>query len=225
MDLSWIEQAKKEGATFLSEHESKRLLAQFGAPVPEELLTRDAAEALVFAAKVGFPVALKGCGRTLLHKTEEGMVALGIDNEPELKSKFAELLAKLPGDAQGILVAPMVDNRREFIAGLSIDPGFGPVVMFGLGGIFTEALKDVAFRVAPLETIDARELIDSVRSKNLLGEVRGLPAVDTDELEKLLVAIGRVATEIEGVTEIDCNPVLFQNGRPVVADALIRIGN
>lgn len=223
MDLTLIESARKDGANFLSEAESKELLAQFGAPIGKQLVTRDAKQAAAFAARAGYPVALKGCGRSLLHKTEMGLVELFIRDEADLLARFETLLARLPQDADGLLCSPMLDTRREFIAGLSIDAQFGPVVMFGLGGIFAEVHKDVVFRVAPITEIDAMEMMEGIRSTALLDEVRGMPAVDRDALAKILVAVGRIGAEIDGVTEIDVNPILFDKDAPIVADALVKI--
>ncbi len=171
-----VEQAKIQGAAFLSEAESKELLAQFGVPIGKQLVTRSLDEATAFAKDAGYPLVLKGSGRTLLHKTEMGLVNVGIRDEDDLRARFNAMLEKLPEEADGILLSPQADNRREFIAGLSNDPQFGPVVMFGLGGIFTEALKDVVFRVAPIQRADAEDMLDGIKSASLLGEVRGLPA-------------------------------------------------
>jgi acetate---CoA ligase (ADP-forming) subunit beta len=222
--VSIVEQARSQGDAFLSEAESKQLLAQYGVPAAKELVTMSVDEAAAFASEIGYPLVLKGCGRKILHKTEMNLVELNVSDEADLRKRFAALLDRLPEGAQGVLVAPVIDAKREFIAGLSIDPQFGPVVMFGLGGIFTEALKDVVFRVAPIETVDAMEMLESIRAKDLLGAIRGLPEVDRDALAALLVAIGKIGTEIEGVTEIDVNPILFDGKTPVAADALVRIG-
>jgi len=221
---SIVEKARKDGAEFLSEAESKELLAEFGVPIGKQLLTRSVDEAAAFAGDAGYPLVLKGCGRTILHKTEMGLVEIGVRDEEDLRERFAALEGRLPKDADGVLIAPMADSRREFIAGLSVDEQFGPVVMFGLGGIFTEALRDVVFRVAPITKVDAQEMLEGIKSAKLLDEIRGMPAVDRDALCDILVAVGEIGTQIEGVTEIDINPILIDNGKPVAADALVKVG-
>ena len=224
MEYEIVKSALEQGAGFLSEAESKKLLAEFGVPSIPETLTRSVDEAAAFALENGYPVVLKGCGRTLLHKTEMGLVETGVRDEQDLRLRFEGLLAKLPDDADGVIVAKSINAKREFIAGLSQDEQYGPVVMFGLGGIFTEALKDVQFRVAPIEKVDAEEMIDQIKSVKLLGEVRGMPEVDRDALCNLLVAIGKIGMEVDNVVEIDINPILFDDSVPVAADALIKIG-
>lgn len=219
-----VEKARSENAVFLSEAESKNLLVEYGVHITDELLTESADDAVKFAGKTGYPVVLKGCGRTLLHKTELGLVRLDIGDENALRTAFLEMQGKLPDDADGILVSAKVNSQREFIIGMSIDPQFGLVVMLGLGGIFTETMRDVVFRVAPVTQIDVVEMVEEIKSSKLLGAVRGMPAVDIDALGRILIAVGKIGTEIEGITEIDINPVLFDDGKPVVADALIRVG-
>ncbi len=224
MSNKLIEDAKREGAPFLSEAQSKELLTDYQIPVGKMVLTKSLDEALGFAHDAGYPLVLKGCGRTILHKTELGLVEVGIRDQRDLTARFKALLSRLPDDADGVLVCPMLETKREFIAGLSTDPQFGPVVMFGLGGIFAEAMKDVAFRVCPILKIDAMEMIESINSSKLLGEIRGLPTVDKGELCNMLMALSLISEELPQVTEIDINPILFDKGRPVAADALVKIG-
>lgn len=224
MSNTLVENAKKDGASFLSEDESKRLLASFGVRIGKELLTKSLDEALVYAKEVGYPLVIKGCGRTLLHKTEMGLVEIGIRDQQDLQTRFDTLLKKLPDDADGLLLSAMVESKREFIAGLSVDPQFGPVVMFGLGGIFTEAMKDVVFRVCPITRIDATEMLQGIKAKKLLDEIRGLPAVNREALCDILMAISKISTQIPDVTQIDINPILFDGDMPVAADALVKIG-
>lgn len=221
--MNLVEKALAEGSSTLSEAESKELLAQHGVPIGHQALLNTVDEALAFVEKAGYPVALKGCGRNILHKTEMGLVRLNIDNEEKLKNTFEDLSSKLPAGADGILISPMVDTKREFIAGLSTDPHFGPVVMFGLGGIFTEALKDVVFRVAPITRADAMEMLEGIRSKALLDDIRGLPAVNRDALCDILMAVSDLATNVKGIEEIDINPILIDKNMPIAADALIKI--
>jgi len=209
----------------LSEHESKLLLAGFGIPIPEERLA-DSPEAAVRAAReLGFPVALKLCGRGIAHKTERGLVRLDLRDEASLREAAAALLAaRRPeeGDAR-LLLARMRRGRRELIAGLVRDPQFGPCVMLGLGGIFAEALRDAAFAVAPLGPGDADELIDALQHAALLGALRGEPAVDRARLRAVLEGLARLGLERPDVRAVDLNPLLVDGGEPVVVDALVEL--
>ena len=209
----------------LSEHESKRLLAEAGIPVPEERLAdspeqaRDAAEAL------GYPVALKLCGRGIAHKTERDLVRLGLLDEDDVRHHAEDLLdRRRPEEGEALLlVQRMVSGRRELIAGMLRDPQFGPCVMLGLGGIFAEALGDAAFAVAPLGPHDAADLIDALRNRALLGAFRGEPPVDRTALVKILEALGRIGAARADVRSIDLNPLIVHGARPVVVDALVEL--
>jgi len=209
----------------LSEHESKRLLAEHGIPVPDERLVTTPEAAAEAAEALGYPVALKLCGRALAHKSERGLVKLGVADRASVLAQARELFACVrPGDGDvGLLVAPMLRGRREVIAGLVRDAQFGPCVMFGLGGIFAEALDDVAFAAAPLAPGDAEGLIDSLACQKLLGAFRGEPAADREALARVLEGLARIGVERPDVRSIDLNPLILVEGRPVVADALVEL--
>ncbi len=211
--------------TTLSEFESKQLLREAGVPVPDDRLV-DTADAAVKAAEaIGLPVALKLCGRHIAHKTERNLVRLGLASADRVRSQAEELLAARgpdEGDAR-LLVSPMVSGRREVIAGLVRDPQFGPCVMLGIGGIFAEALADVAFAVAPLEPHDADELMDSLQYRQLLGEFRGEPAVDRTALRNVLEGLAKLGVERPDIRSIDVNPLIIDRGRPVAVDALVEL--
>jgi len=209
----------------LSEHESKHLLAAHGIPVPDERLTSTPEAAADAAEQLGYPVALKLCGRALAHKSERGLVRLGLSDRASVLAQARELFACVqPGYGEvALLVAPMLRGRREVIAGLVRDAQFGPCVMFGLGGIFAEALDDVAFAAAPLAPGDAEDLIDALAHGKLLGAFRGEPAADRDALAQVLEALARIGVERPDVRSIDLNPLILVEGRPVVADALIEL--
>jgi acetyl-CoA synthetase (ADP-forming) len=209
----------------LSEHESKELLARFGIPVPEERLV-DSPEAAVRAAgELGGPVVLKLCGRGIAHKTERGLVRLDLRAAAAVREAAAALLAARRADARdaALLVGRMRRGRRELIAGLVRDAQFGPCVMLGLGGIFAEALRDVAFAVAPLAPGDADELIGALQHAALLGPLRGEPAVDRARLARVLEGLARVGLERPDVRAVDLNPLLIEGGEPVVVDALVEL--
>jgi succinyl-CoA synthetase beta subunit len=209
----------------LSEHESKRLLADAGIPIPEERLVSSPDEAVRAAEELGYPVALKLCGRGIAHKTERNLVRLDLGDADEVQSHAAELLtARGPDEGEaGVLVQSMVSGRRELIAGLMRDPQFGPCVMFGLGGVFAEVVADVAFAVAPLEPHDAEGLIKSLRHQGILGPFRGEPEADLGKLEQILEALGRIGDARPDVLSIDLNPLILSGAEPVVVDALVEL--
>lgn len=210
----------------LSERESKALLAGFGVRVVPERTALDAAGAVAAAADVGYPVVLKLNGEGIAHKTERGLVRLGLRTAAAVESAAAELLAAAQptdGDAD-LLVAPMIAGNRELIAGAARDPQFGPTVMFGVGGILAEAVADVVFRPAPLDEVTAAEMIDDIRTAALLGPFRGESAVDRVALAAALIALGRVITERDDVASVDVNPLIVTpDGDPVAVDALVEL--
>lgn len=218
--LDVIKKAVKEGRKTLSEYESRLVIESAGVFVAAAALTKTKQEAIQEAEKMGYPVVMKGCSAELSHKTEAGMVALNITDAKQVAQMFDELSNKAK-NLDGILVEKMVKGSREFVIGLSRDPSFGPCVMFGLGGIFTEALKDVTFRVAPLTKEDALEMIDEIKTKKLLCEFRGAPAIDRDALAKALVGVGDLGVKYDAIAEIDINPLIICGDKPVAVDALV----
>ena len=205
----------------LSEAESRKVLAGYGIPLVESRIVQSASDAAKAAEEIGFPVVLKGTGKNLAHKTESGVVILDLRDPAMVEEAFQQIESQAGKKLEGVLVQRMIPSDREFVAGMKRDPQFGPCVMFGLGGIFTEALKDISFRVAPLERIDAEEMLDEVKASKLLDSIRGLPAADRDALCDLLIALGKVGLEKDEIAEIDLNPVLLDGSRPVAADALV----
>lgn len=216
-----IDDAINKGIKTLSEHASKEVLKNYSVPVTEEYLAKDVEEAIKYAQKIGYPVVLKGSSSTLTHKTEMNLVEVGIKDEESLVEAFNAIEKRGGSQLDGILVQEMIKGERELVAGLTRDPQFGPCVMFGLGGIFTEVLKDVTFRVAPLERYDAYEMMDEIKAKKILDEFRGKPAVDKEKLADILINLGRIGLEHEEVAEIDINPLIIKDSMPVAVDALI----
>ncbi len=215
-----IQQAVKTGNTRLSEYDSKRLISSYGVPVCREHLAETMDEAVKRAAELNYPVVLKGCGADLSHKTEMGLVKLGVSSEEKLVKSYEEITAT-GVEMDGVLVQEQVAGKREFVIGINRDVQFGPTVMFGLGGIYTEVLKDISFRIAPLAAADAEEMLDEIRSRELLDEFRGEPAVDRELLVQVLIGIGDLAMENDEVSEIDINPLIISGDRPVAVDALV----
>jgi len=212
--------ALQKGQLALSEYESRKVIASAGVPIPREALVQSRDEAMDQAEKIGFPVVLKGSSPELTHKTEMGMVRVNLKNRDDVGGAFDELSGK-GIRLEGFLVQEMVEGRREFVIGLTHDPQFGPSVMFGLGGIFTEAMKDVSFRVAPLSEDDAREMIGEIRAAKLLDAFRGEKAVDREILVRALVGIGHLGMKHEEIAEIDINPLIIRDGKPIAVDALV----
>jgi acetyl-CoA synthetase (ADP-forming) len=209
----------------LSEHESKQLLADAGIPIPEERLVTSADEAVSAAEELGYPIALKLCGRGIAHKTERNLVRLDVGNAQEVREHAGQLLAqRLPEESDaGVLIQTMVPGRRELIAGLTRDAQFGPCVMFGLGGIFAELVKDVVFAVAPLEKHDAADMINALRHREILGAFRGEPEADLAKLAHVLETLGRIGEARPDVLSIDVNPLILSGSEPVVVDALVEL--
>lgn len=209
----------------LSEDASKALLADYGIPLAREEVCPDAEAAVRAAERLGLPVAVKLAGEAIAHKSERGLVRLGLGDAGAVRAAAEELLARRrPGDGEvRLLVAEMVRGRRELLAGVVRDPQVGPCVVLGVGGILAEALEDVAFATAPLSRTDALGLIDALRTQRLLGAFRGEPAADREALAEVLVALGRLAAGRPDVASVDVNPLILRDGRPVAVDALVEL--
>ena len=206
----------------LSEFESRNILESYGIPVVATTLVTTRQEAVEAAAATGYPVVLKGCSADLTHKSEAGAVKLNLTTSAEVASAFTAIETAAAGMLDGILVQPQIRGSRELVAGMIRDPQFGPCVMFGLGGIFTEILDDVCFRIAPLQERDALAMMDSIRGSAILGPVRGTAPADRSVLSRTLIALGRIGLENDQIEAIDVNPLLLQqNGTPVAVDAAI----
>lgn len=216
-----IETARREGRKALSEYEAKRVLASYGIPVTREFLVGDGSAAAKAAAEIGYPLVMKGCSPEIAHKTERGLIHVDIRSDAEARRAFGEIMKGMDGQGGAVLVQEMIRGRRELVMGLTRDDQFGPCVMFGLGGIFTEILKDISFRRAPLEKNDALEMMKEIRGHGILDAVRGMEAADKDLLADMLIRVGRIGLEIDPVQEIDLNPVILSGSRPVAVDALI----
>ena len=210
----------------LSESASKALLAAHGVPVAPEHLATDPDDAAAAATRLGGgPMAVKLCGERIAHKTERGLVRLGVTGADAVRLAAAELLAgaRPEDEATGVLVAPMIRGSRELIAGLVVDPQFGRAVMLGVGGVLAEAVADVVFRLVPITPLDAREMIEDLATQKLLGPFRGEPAVDRDALGAVLVGLSELAGARPDVVSVDVNPLIVHEGRPVAVDGLVEV--
>jgi acetate---CoA ligase (ADP-forming) subunit beta len=209
----------------LSEAASKRLLAAFGVPFPPERVVRSVDEAVGAADDLDYPVVVKLGGEGIAHKTERGLVRLGLGSAEQVRDAAGALLARATPDDGDVhlLVAPMLRATRELIAGLHHDPQFGMTVMLGVGGIVAEAVADVSFRLVPIDRVDAEEMIDDLALQALLGEFRSEPATDGKAVADVLLGLSRAATERDDLASADVNPLLIVEGRPVAVDALVEV--
>jgi succinyl-CoA synthetase beta subunit len=216
-----IQKVLSEGRHVLSEYESKLLLAQYGIPVTREIVVEYETDLISAARDIGYPLVLKGCSSEISHKTETNIIRLDIRTDEEATTAFRQIRANMNGRPGGVLVQEMVRGQRELMAGLTRDPQFGPCVMFGLGGIFTEILKDVSFRLAPLKHLDALDMMQEIKGHKILEAVRGMEPVDTDMLAQVLIRLGDIGVENDQIKEIDINPLIIRGGKPVAVDALV----
>lgn len=223
-----FERALQEGRSKLLEHEAYMLLEYYGLPVPRYSLARSLEEAIDAANRIGYPIVLKIVSPDIVHKSDVGGVVVGIENERAVAEAYARILEnvkKMVPEARimGILVQEMVPEGIEVIIGGIRDPVFGPVVMFGLGGVFVEVLRDVSFRVAPLTEDDATEMIREVKGYMLLKGYRGQPPRDLEALKKIIIGVARLMEENEWIKELDLNPVMaYPEGEGAkIADARI----
>jgi acetate---CoA ligase (ADP-forming) subunit beta len=216
-----LEKAVSEGRTALSEYESKQVLKTYQIPVTRETIVTDKEGLKAATEKIGFPLVLKGCSATIAHKTGKGLIRVDIRNMEEATAAFESIMANMTGEDGQVLIQEMIKGQRELVVGLTRDPQFGPCVMFGLGGIFTEVLKDISFRVAPLEKHDALEMMSEIKAHKILDAVRGMPEADRDLLADILINVGRIGLENDCIKEIDINPLILSGSKPVAVDALI----
>ena len=209
---------RAEGARKIGELQALELLAAYGIPIVETRLAASPEEAARLATAVGFPVALKAIAPELVHKTDVGGVRLGLTTPVEVAAAAAEMVDQveraMPGlHLTGLLVQRMIAGGRETIVGMSRDPAFGPLLMFGLGGIYVEALKDVVFRVAPIQALDAHDMVRSIRGVALLDGIRGAPPVAFGALTDVLLRVSQLVMDHPQIAELDLNPLLaFPDG-------------
>ncbi len=221
-----FERARAQGRRVLTEVESKQVLAEAGIPVVPARLATTPQEAAAVAREVGFPVVLKIVSPDIVHKTDVGGVRLGLKDAQEVATAFAELVESArrhvpDARIEGVSVQAQARPGVEVIMGMSKDPQFGPVLMFGLGGILVEILKDVSFRIVPIEARDAREMIREIRAFPVLQGYRGQPPSDLEALEGMLLRLSKLAEAFPEVEELDLNPVFAYSQGAVAVDARI----
>lgn len=212
------------GMQYLTEAKAKILLSRYGVPVVEESIATNENDAIKRSEVIGFPVVLKGLGTNLTHKTERGLVKVDLRSQEEVRQAFRYIKEAAGTDWEGCLIQPMIQGKREFVAGLYRDAQFGPVVMFGLGGVYTEAIGDVVFRIAPLSRLDALGMMEDLSSRKLLSDFRGELAANREQLTQTLMGLSQLGIEHPEVMEVDINPLIIERDGGVVAvDALVVI--
>jgi acetyl-CoA synthetase (ADP-forming) len=221
-----IAQVQKEGRKALLESEAKEVCAEFGISVNKFSLAKTDKEAVDMAEKIGFPVVLKIVSQDIIHKSDAGGVKVGLKTKDEVKAAFSTIMAnakKYKADAriEGILVQEMAPQGTEIIVGAVKDPQFGQTLMFGLGGIFVELLKDVTFRVAPITEQDAMDMITGVKAYPLLNGYRGSKPADVKGIAKALVAVSKLVMEHPEIKELDLNPIMVYPDGVKTVDARI----
>lgn len=224
--LDIINKARDEKRRALLEHEAKSIFRAHGIKIPHEGLARNAKEAASIAKKIGAPVAMKIASPDILHKSDAGGVKLNLSGKEEVTTAFQEIIDNAKAfapeaDIKGVLVTPMIEKGLEIIVGTKIDDVFGPVIMFGIGGILVEVLRDVAFRVLPISHLTARQMIDDIRSSKLLNGFRGDPPYDKKAIRKLLLTVSEVVEAYPDIQEMDLNPVIVHREGISIADARI----
>ncbi len=220
-----VERIGALGRRNLLETEARELLEAYGVRLPPAVLARTPEEASKAASGVGMPVAMKVVSPKIVHKSDVGGVKLNLADEASVKGAFREIMERareVAGDeVEGVLVAPMAPKGQECIIGMVRDPQFGPVVMFGLGGIFVEVLKDVSFRVVPLTDLDLKEMVEEIRGYPVLQGIRGEPPKDVDALKDIIARVAQLALEVPEVKEIDLNPVIVHEEGASIVDARV----
>ena len=224
--FSIFDQVIKEGRSILTEFESKKILKQAGISVVETKLAKTQKEAVSLSQKMGFPVALKITSPDVIHKSDSGGVKLSINSVTEVKKAYDEILKKVrkqypDATIHGVSVQKMALPGTEVIVGSSKDPQFGPVIMFGLGGIFVELLKDVSFRVIPVEQRDAQEMIKEIKGYPLLQGYRGKEPAKISALVEIILKISKLIEENPKIKELELNPVFAYRDKAVAVDARI----
>jgi len=221
-----IDRAKNQGRTVLTEVESKQILEEAGIPTTRAQFAAGRDQAIAAAKQMGFPVVLKVVSPEISHKSDVGGVKLNLRSEEEVGAAFDEIVAAArkaepKAKVEGVSVQKMASPGVEVIMGMTKDAQFGPVLMFGLGGVFVEVLKDIAFRIVPLEPRDARQMIREIQGFPVLEGVRGQPPADLAALESMLLRLSAFVEEHPEIAELDLNPVFAYKDGALAVDARI----
>jgi len=218
-----IERALSQRRKWLLEPEAKEICRQFQIPVPEFGVAVSKEEAVNLANKIGYPVVLKIISPQVIHKSDVGGVVIGLKSDIEVREAYDRIIErvrkKVPdARVEGVLVEKMYPSDVEVIVGMTKDPQFGPAIMFGLGGIFVEVLKDVSFRIVPVNEEDAREMIQEIKAYPILAGVRGKEQRDIDAIVKIILKVSELVSRYEQINQLDLNPIfVYEKGRGAVA--------
>jgi len=224
-----FDKVKAEGRTNLLEEEGLEILGAYGFPLPKNILAKTEDEAVEAANKIGYSVVMKIASPQIVHKSDAGGVKVNLTNDDEVRNAFKEIVEnakKYDSDAEikGVLIVEMVKGGKEMIIGSKLEPGFGPVIMLGMGGIYVEILKDVTFRLAPLTDQESNDMIMSIKTKKLLDGVRGEKPSDVEKLSECIQRLSQLVTDFSEIKELDMNPVLVMEKNNGCKILDVRIG-
>ncbi len=224
--LEIFSEVKKEGRKFLLEPEAKTVCMKYGIPVTDFKVAKNEAEAVKFAEKIGYPVVLKIVSPDIIHKSDVGGVVVNLRNARDVRKTYKQISKnvrkhKAKAKIVGMLVQEMAPESTEVIVGATKDPQFGPTLMFGLGGVFVEILKDVTFRIAPVTEDEAREMITEVKAYPLLKGYRNMPSADIEAIVRILLNTSRLVMEHQEIKELDLNPIIVYEKGAKTVDARI----
>lgn len=228
--LQIIDRAKREGRVALLEDEAKKICLEHGIPVPRFIVAKSPTDALKSARKIGYPLVCKVLSRDVLHKSEFGGVILNIRTDRELTAAYQKIMENVKkrepkARIAGVMLEEMVDSGIEVVVGMLRDVSFGPTIMFGLGGVLVEVLKDVFFRVAPLDNRDAQEMMEEIKGYEMLRGFRGTPPADMGALRKIILSVSDLAVTYPEIQQIDLNPIIIRGSHAKVADARMIVRN
>lgn len=225
-----IKTALAEGRYSLLEPEAKAVCLEYGIPTPRFQVATTVESAAAYAEELGYPVVLKIVSPEIVHKTDVGGVVVGLSSSDAVKSAYLRIMENVRASRPearliGILVQKMAEESTEVIVGSVNDPQFGHTILFGLGGIFVEVLKDVAFRIAPLQEHDAREMIREIKGYSILAGYRGHPRADEDAIVNIILSASRLVTENHQIEQMDLNPAMVYERGATVVDARIMLSS
>jgi len=221
-----FEEVRRDGRKHLFEHEAKHVCLEYGIPSTKFKLTTSIEEAVKYSEQIGYPVVLKIVSPDIIHKTDVDGVILNIRNQNGVRNSYKRIMEnvlKLKNEAKiiGVLVQEMVPLSTEIIVGSIKDPHFGSTLMFGLGGIFVEILRDVSFRIAPITEEDARKMISEIKAYPILRGYRNQPSVDIDIIVKILLNTSKMVMDYQEIRELDLNPIMIYENEAKMVDARI----
>ena len=224
-----LDNAKKEKRSALLEEEGQEILRAYGFPLPASKLAKSKKEAVAASKKIGYPVVLKIASPQIIHKSDAGGVKVNLQNAKDVENAFDTIIQNAKkynkkADIKGVLVVEMVKGGKEMIIGSKLEPGFGPVVMLGMGGIYVEVLKDVTFKLAPMTNIEADDMISSIKTKKILEGVRGEKPSDIKKLSECIQRLSQLVSDFNEIKELDMNPVLVMEKNKGCKVLDVRIG-